>query len=206
MGATGDRPPGPTDDRLTTISTSRLHLEPWSEAVRHDWIALNADTEVSQWLGTGKAIPRDHSEYEHELMVAQWKDHGFGWRSVIDRISGEWIGAAGLNFIGDNPSGLPPNEVEFGWWLKPSHWGRGLATEAAVAVRDEAFKRGITERLWARHTSRNAGSGRVMEKIGMHFVRDAPGLGGVTMRIFELERLDWERFTTSAPASSSSSP
>jgi RimJ/RimL family protein N-acetyltransferase len=144
------------------------------------------------WLGTGEVIPGSYSESEHELMLAQWQHHGFGWRSAIDAESGEWIGATGLNYIGENPSGLPAEEIEFGWWLKPSHWGRGLATEAAMAIRDEAFTRDITHHLWARHNTRNRRSGRVMEKIGMRFVRDAPGAAGVTMQIFQIRRADWE--------------
>jgi RimJ/RimL family protein N-acetyltransferase len=99
------------------IATARLLLEPWGEAVRDDWIALNSDPEVSRWLGTGEVIPGSYSESEHELMLAQWQHHGFGWRSAIDAESGEWIGAAGLNYIRENPSGLPAEEIEFGWWL-----------------------------------------------------------------------------------------
>jgi len=176
-----------------TIVTQRLLLEPWRDAVREDWLALNADMEIFRWLGTGDPIPREYSEQEHEIILAQWREHGFGWRSVIDQESGEWIGAAGLNYVGENLVGLPPDEIEFGWWLKPSSWGRGLATEAAIAVRDEAFEGDVTDHLWARHTSRNIPSGRVMEKIGMHFVREAPGAGGVPMRIFDIHRTDWEK-------------
>lgn len=43
----------------------------------------------------------------------------------------------------------------------------------------------------ARHTARNVGSGRVMVKIGMTYVRDGVGIGGVLMRIYVLRRDQW---------------
>ena len=124
-------------------------------------------------------------------MLDHWRRYGFGWRCVIENDSGEWIGAVGLNYIGDNPTGLPPDGIEFGWWLKPDYWGQGFATEAAIAVRDEAFADEITDDLWARHTVRNTSSGRIMEKIGMTYVRDGPGFRGTPMKIYELRRDRW---------------
>ncbi len=46
-------------------------------------------------------------------------------------------------------------------------WGRGFATEAAKAVVQYGFDRLVLHRIYAEHFTRNASSGRVLQKIGM---------------------------------------
>lgn len=64
------------------------------------------------------------------------------------------------------PLGTTP-EVEIGWWLAPEHWGRGLATEAAGAVVDFAFRETGLHRVLAIARPENRASTRIMEKLGM---------------------------------------
>jgi RimJ/RimL family protein N-acetyltransferase len=87
---------------------------------------------------------------------------------------------------------VDPGEVEIGWWLRPEAWGRGLATEGALALRDEGFERVGLDRLIARFRPENRASGRIMEKIGMRFERDAVGRDGEDVRIYALERPEWK--------------
>lgn len=58
-------------------------------------------------------------------------------------------------------------EVELGWHVKRSHWGRGIAPEAAAACRDHAFGALGLERLISLIRPENIPSRRVAEKIGM---------------------------------------
>lgn len=57
-------------------------------------------------------------------------------------------------------------DIEFGYWLTPSHWGRGFATEAGhaalAAIRSSLGYR----RIVAGHFVDNPASGRVLEKLG----------------------------------------
>ena len=56
---------------------------------------------------------------------------------------------------------------ELGWRLDRTAWGRGLATEAAVAARDDAFVRlGLAELISIIHPE-NHRSQRVAIKLGM---------------------------------------
>jgi RimJ/RimL family protein N-acetyltransferase len=174
-----------------TITTSRLLLEPWHEGLREEWVSLSADPRVSRWLATGEPIDRAASEAEFEWMIGHWREHGFGWRSAVEKESGHWLGAIGLAYVGENPAGLPPEYIEIGWWLKPEYWGRGLATEGALATRDEGFSEGIADHLWARHNAHNVASGRIMEKIGMTLAREGTGIEDVPIRIYELARDRW---------------
>ena len=55
---------------------------------------------------------------------------------------------------------------EIGYWLTPSDWGRGYATEAGRAVIDMARHALALPRLAARHYCDNPASGRVLRKLG----------------------------------------
>jgi RimJ/RimL family protein N-acetyltransferase len=90
---------------------------------------------------------------------------GFGPYAVVDRQRQAVIGYCGLFFFPDI-NGQP--EVEIGYRLVRSAWGRGYATEAARAVRDFAFGDLGMQRLIAIIDPSNIASIRVAEKIGMH--------------------------------------
>jgi ribosomal-protein-alanine N-acetyltransferase len=69
------------------------------------------------------------------------------------------------------------SDIEIGWWLAPSHWGRGLATEAGLAILHDGFERaGLTRIVAVAHPDRRA-SRRVMEKIPMRYERNAQHKG-----------------------------
>ncbi len=56
--------------------------------------------------------------------------------------------------------------VELGYWLTPSAWGRGYATEAGRAVIDMARHALPLSRLGAWHFADNPASGAVLRKLG----------------------------------------
>jgi [ribosomal protein S5]-alanine N-acetyltransferase len=56
---------------------------------------------------------------------------------------------------------------EIGYHLRRDHWGRGLATEAAIACRDWAFANLNTERVISLIRLENLPSRRVAERVGM---------------------------------------
>jgi len=68
--------------------------------------------------------------------------------------------------------------VAIGWWLDPRAWGRGLAGEAARAVRQEAFERLAAPQLVARIQPANGPSRRLAEHIGMRHELDTVGRWG----------------------------
>ncbi len=57
-------------------------------------------------------------------------------------------------------------DLELGYWIVPSHWGLGFATEAARAVVEMARDSLKLSRLVSGHFTDNPASGRVLEKLG----------------------------------------
>ena len=80
-----------------------------------------------------------------------------------------------------------------GYWLDERCWGRGLATEAATAVRDFAFGVLGLDRLTSGHAFDNPGSGHVLEKLGFRWTDDTtvwslPRQAPIVQRRYALSR------------------
>jgi ribosomal-protein-alanine N-acetyltransferase len=68
-------------------------------------------------------------------------------------------------------------EVEVGYAIVPERWGEGLATEAAAAAVDIAFKRLDLDALVAFTLTTNAASRRVLEKVAFAYDQDFEHVG-----------------------------
>lgn len=101
--------------------------------------------------------------------IEQYQTRGFGPYAVVEKKRNEIIGYCGLFYFPD-VNGQP--EIEIGYRLARSVWGKGYATEAARAVRDYAFTILGMKRLIAIIDPSNTASIRVAEKIGMQHEQD----------------------------------
>lgn len=180
---------------MTQLRTRRLLLRPWSRDDREAFGALASDPRVTQYIGDGSTWTRERTDDVFERQLRHWDEHGFGWRAAILAETSEWAGFVGPNHVGPEATEVTGDEVEIGWWLRPELWGRGLATEGAVALRDEAFATVGLERIIGRHKPDNVASGCIMEKLGMTFERDALGRHGDVVRICTLTREAWSRLS-----------
>lgn len=62
---------------------------------------------------------------------------------------------------------LLKQSAEIGYWVGVPYWGQGYITEAASAIIQYAFHVLDLRRVYAKHLTDNAASGRVMQKAGM---------------------------------------
>ena len=98
---------------------------------------------------------------QQELM----EQPGYGRRILVLKATGEVIGDAGLLLL--ELIGRERNDL--GYIIDHRFHGRGLATQAAAAMRDHAFENGVAD-LWANMAVDHPASRRVAEKVGMHLV------------------------------------
>ena len=63
------------------------------------------------------------------------------------------------------------SSCSFAYMLNDEFWGRGYGTEAVKGVFDFAFRKMGMERIEADHMAENIGSGAVMRKAGMRYLR-----------------------------------
>lgn len=88
-------------------------------------------------------------------------------------------------------------EIEIGYRLHPDFWNRGLATEAARATRDYAFRDLKLPRVISIIMPENFASRRVAEKNGMRIEKETLFKGFPSL-IFALSRSRWLRLASDA--------
>lgn len=94
---------------------------------------------------------------------------GYGPYAVVEQRSQRLLGYCGLFYF---PDVNRKPEVEIGYRLARSAWGKGYANEAALAIRDHAFNNLKMKRLIAIIDPSNTASIRVAEKVGMRYEQD----------------------------------
>jgi RimJ/RimL family protein N-acetyltransferase len=164
---------------VNELRTERMLLRRWRVEDEADMARINRQPEVGRYLNR----PTDEQTIAafFSMITGHWAAHGYGpWalESTESGWEGRFLGFAGL-------AHLPPflaavsSLPELGWRLDPAVWGRGLATEAAVAARDDAFERlGLPELISIIHPE-NRRSQRVAAKLSMRLDRqiENPVLG-----------------------------
>ncbi|WP_198427501.1 GNAT family N-acetyltransferase [Streptomyces buecherae] len=191
------------------VRTERLTLRRFTAADVENLVALDSDPRVMRFL-TGEPTPR--AVIENEVLPKILLDYRLGpagrW-AAVERATGSFLGWLSLQ----PPADGSVTDVELGYRLKASAWGRGLATEGSRALIDKGFAELGVQRVWAETMAVNTASRRVMEKAGLRYVRtfhahfDDPLPGTEHGEVeYELRRADWaaRRAATAEPAADGS--
>jgi RimJ/RimL family protein N-acetyltransferase len=107
---------------------------------------------------------------------AHWEKYGYGNWGILPAGEKEIIGWAGLQFLPEL------NETEVGFLLDRPFWGKGYATEAALASLKYGFEKLSLDHIIALVHPDNLASRRVIEKCGMVYVETLPLWGIELMR------------------------
>jgi RimJ/RimL family protein N-acetyltransferase len=146
------------------VETARLALLPWSEVRFGDFARICADPRVVEFITGGEPLAEEDVREIHERTLGLWSEYGYGPWAAIEKQSGRWVGRIGLNLLVDWPG---PDKWEVGFELDPEFWGRGLATEGAIAAVRFGFDVARLQRIISVTVPENRASWRVMEKCGL---------------------------------------
>ncbi len=155
------------------LLTDRLVLRDVTEADAELLFDLDADPEVMRYIGPRPASDVGwYRDRTRTVYVPQRAHPWHGLRLVLDRASGEFLGWV---FIRPAPGhrNAPeigwtrPDEVEVGYRYRRAAWGRGVATEAATPLVRAALADPATTAVVGCALATNAGSLRVLEKLGL---------------------------------------
>ncbi|CAN5820641.1 GNAT family N-acetyltransferase [soil metagenome] len=149
------------------LRTERLRLRGWREEDRAPYAALNADPEVMALMPS--LLTREQSDAHVEHMVRHHAQHGFGlWAVEVPGVA-PFVGFVGLSVPSFDAAFTPC--VEVGWRLARPWWGRGYATEGAVAALRFGFGFGFGEisldEVVSFTSTANVRSQQVMARIGL---------------------------------------
>lgn len=179
------------------IRTDRLVLRQWCSEDLEPFASMNADPRVREYfpgLQTREESDRSVSLASNHIEKFGW---GFWAASLVE--TGEFIGFIGLEDVYFEAKFVPA--VEIGWRLAFKHWGKGYATEGALACLRYGFETLKLNEIVSFTPVGNARSRAVMQKIGMHHDSkddfDHPKLPeGHPLRrhvLYRLRREEWKK-------------
>jgi RimJ/RimL family protein N-acetyltransferase len=130
--------PGDAEAAYLAVAESAEHLRPWMP-----WTVGYSREAAAEFIA---ACERD------------W-EMGAAYNYAITR-DGQIVGSCGLM------ARIGPGGLEIGYWVHKAHVRQGLATAAAAALTDEAFRLPGIDRVEIVHDELNGPSGGVPRKLG----------------------------------------
>ncbi len=149
---------------MEPIKSERLTLRPFTLTDAEFIVDLvNQPSFIQNIRDVGVRTIADAEKYLENGPISSYERNGFGLLAVVLNDTTQLIGMCGL-IKRDTLE-----DVDIGYAFLPQYWSKGYAAEAALAVMDHAKKVMGLKRVVAIVDPKNAGSIRVLEKIGMSF-------------------------------------
>ncbi|SFA47000.1 ribosomal-protein-alanine N-acetyltransferase [Pedobacter suwonensis] len=164
--------------------TERLILRVLMPADAAGMFELNSDPDVHRYLGNKPVTLIEQSIAEIEFIRKQYVENGIGRWAVIEKTSGNFLGWSGLKLITETTNNHI-NYYDLGYRFSKRFWGKGYATETAMAVIDYGFNELKLNEIIGIADINNLGSIHVLEKVGLKRVSvfDYDGTKHVWMKI-----------------------
>lgn len=151
------------------LETERLLVRPWQVNDRDAFRAMAQDERVMRYINGGLALTEQQIDETLARQAKNLAEHGICMGALVEKATSRVVGVAGLQLLGTT------GELEIGWWLVPDVWGRGYATEAALAGLEYAFDTLRRPRVMAIIDPPNEASKKVAARIGMRLVHRTTG-------------------------------
>ena len=153
---------------MTVLDTQRLSLREFSLEDDSFVLELLNEPGFLRFIGDkGVRTVGDARAYLEKGPLESYRRNGFGLYAVCLRGRGT---AAPLGMCGlVTREGLHDPDIGFAFLAR--HWGRGYAVEAAAAILEHGTRTLQLPRIVAITSPDNVGSIRVLENIGLKFVR-----------------------------------
>ena len=146
------------------FETERLVFRPFEPGEGQLIYSLNEDPEITRYTGD-PVRDLDHAEeILREVILPQYSLYNHGRWAVHTKPGMEFIGWCGLKYRPEL------DEIDLGYRFMKQAWGKGYATEAAMASIKYGFEQLGMKRIVGRAMPGNIASIKVLEKCGMKFI------------------------------------
>lgn len=148
------------------LQTPRLILYRFTENDAPLIFELNSDPKVVKYVH--EPVLKNEEDARKiliENILPQYKNNLGRW-AVYTKTNHGFIGWCGLKYRHEL------DEIDLGYRLKRSAWGKGYATEAAKHSLDHGLNTLRLEKITGRAHIENFASLKVLEKIGMQFYKE----------------------------------
>lgn len=146
------------------FETERLVFRPFEPGEGQLIYSLNEDPEITRYTGD-PVRDLDHAEeILREVILPQYSLYNHGRWAVHTKPGMEFIGWCGLKYQPEL------DEIDLGYRFMKQAWGKGYASEAAMASIKYGFEKLGLRRIVGRAMPENIASVKVLEKCGMRFI------------------------------------
>jgi [ribosomal protein S5]-alanine N-acetyltransferase len=128
-----------------------------------EWISFLENPEATKFFPATKVDVKERSIDWIQRQLDRYAKSRYGLQALVNQANGEFIGQCGL--LAQTVDGV--GEIEVGYHILPSQWGRGYAPEAAKLFLDYAFSNHISDTAISIIHTGNLRSQRVAEKNGL---------------------------------------
>ncbi len=149
------------------LETERIFLKKFTKNDFNLVFELDGNSEVMQYitLGKTKTIEQIRNESLPKILKSYSNGKNYGIFAAYLKSNNSFIGW--FQFEKDKHI---ENAIELGWRLKKEYWNNGYATEVGSSLVKKA--KNLNKKAVARAMIENRASIRVMEKIGLKFVKE----------------------------------
>jgi RimJ/RimL family protein N-acetyltransferase len=181
------------------LLTGRLSLRPFQVDDLEAFVAYRSDPEVARYQSWecpySMSAARAFLSCQREVAFGQ--PGGWLQLAIVDRATGTVGGDCAVRVVTDQPA-----TAELGVTLAQAHQGKGLATEALMALLTELFKHRGMHRVFADADDRNVPVQRLLERLGFRCearLVEADWFKGEwsTLRIYGMLAREWSGHQTS---------
>src|SRR5438128_12296035 len=119
------------------LETERLVLRPFTEDDVDNLVELDSDPDVMRFINGGRPTPRQEIESDVLPTFLGYYERfaGYGFWAAVETSTGRFVGWCHFR-----PAEADhPDEVELGYRLRRSAWGKGYATEGSRALVQKGF-------------------------------------------------------------------
>ncbi|RXZ67484.1 GNAT family N-acetyltransferase [Agromyces albus] len=154
---------------IDELRTERLLLRPLTLDDADEYFRVYGDPRTWAHLPSGRHTSREESERAIQRSIDSQVRFGFSHCAVILRDGVEGLAAG--SFLGTAGASMLAFEAwNLGYRFSPEAWGRGFATEAAIAALDAARRAQPAIPVTARVLATNSASQRVLERLDVELV------------------------------------
>ena len=146
------------------FETPRLILRQFTESDAPLILQLNSDPEIVKYVHEPVLETEDQAKNIIVNIILPQYSKNLGRWAIYSKDNNEFIGWCGLKYVPAR------DEIDLGYRLIQSAWGKGLATEAAMHTLEYGFNLLNLQLITGRAHVQNLASIRVLEKIGMQFI------------------------------------
>jgi len=176
------------------IETKRLILREILSTDVEGMFELDSNPEVHKYLGNKPIKTKEKAIEIIQFIRDQYKERGIGRFATIEKSTGDFIGWSGLKLNLDEKEALNGKRdfYDIGYRFIPCFWGKGYATESALAALDYGFKELNIETIFGAAEIDNIASNIILKKIGLQFENEFD-FEGVKANWYELKKEDYEQ-------------